>query len=69
MACKMCNDTGVIASTDHKGAPCPSCSPRTGYIYTPPQKGCICPPGANKECKAWDCPRNAGLPISRRGVL
>jgi hypothetical protein len=28
----------------------------TGKIEIPP-KGCICPPGANVLCEAWDCPR------------
>ncbi len=25
--------------------------------YTPPPRGCICPPGANKDCEADHCPR------------
>lgn len=31
--------------------------------YTPPPRGCICPPGANKECENQYCPRKA-LPVS-----
>lgn len=23
--------------------------------------GCICPPGANKECERMDCPRKGGI--------
>jgi len=25
--------------------------------YTPPPMGCICPPGANKDCENPACPR------------
>lgn len=28
-------------------------------------KGCICPPGANKDCEAADCPRR-GVPVRTR---
>ena len=27
------------------------------HEYTPPPRGCICPPGANKECENQFCPR------------
>lgn len=30
--------------------------------------GCICPPGANKECDRFDCPRK-GIKISVTGNL
>ncbi len=30
--------------------------------------GCICPPGANKECERRDCPRKA-VNISTMGML
>jgi hypothetical protein len=29
------------------------------YPFTPITIGCICPPGANKECERRDCPRKA----------
>lgn len=66
MVCKHCGGSGQIATPDHQGVECPFCtarSARTGYVYTPPQKGCVCPPGANKDCRAWDCPRNAAAPF------
>ena len=28
-------------------------------MLTPPPRGCICPPGANKECENQYCPRKA----------
>ena len=35
----------------------------TYSTYVPPPRGCICPPGANKECENQYCPRKA-LPVS-----
>jgi hypothetical protein len=32
-----------------------------GTIYQPTPVGCICPPGANKECERPDCPRKNHL--------
>jgi len=31
-------------------------SPVQPYVYIPPQKGCICPPGANKDCEGEGLP-------------
>lgn len=45
------------------------CHPRTvdvGRIELPPI-GCICPPGANKDCERLDCPRKA-VKISAGGI-
>ena len=36
---------------------------QNNYTYMPPPRGCICPPGANKECENQYCPRKA-LPVS-----
>lgn len=36
---------------------------QNNYTYMPPPRGCICPPGANKQCENQYCPRKA-LPIS-----
>ena len=36
---------------------------QNNYTYMPPPRGCICPPGANKECENQCCPRKA-LPVS-----
>lgn len=30
---------------------------RSPYISGPVPIGCICPPGANKDCERPDCPR------------
>lgn len=27
------------------------------FLSTPAPRGCICPPGSEKTCKGWDCPR------------
>jgi hypothetical protein len=32
--------------------------------YVPPPRGCICPPGANKECENPTCPRKPRSTIS-----
>lgn len=34
--------------------------------YTPPPLGCICPPGANKDCESPCCPRK---PARCAGIL
>lgn len=39
----------------------PGAGTYTSYIQPP--RGCICPPGANKECENQYCPRKA-LPVS-----
>jgi hypothetical protein len=31
--------------------------------------GCICPPGANKECERLDCPRKAYIPTGCGGAV
>lgn len=31
--------------------------PAPNLVYTPPQMGCICPPGANRDCESPACPR------------
>ena len=50
--------------------------PKTAPVLAPPvfpsvpsiaslparPKGCICPPGANRDCEAWDCPRKTPKP-------
>lgn len=50
---------------------CPSFSPTQPAPQLPPQPqiwnwavqvGCICPPGANKDCERLDCPRKSALP-------
>jgi hypothetical protein len=44
-------------------ANCPICSlmpyPQTQWMmpFMPVLIGCICPPGANRECERIDCPR------------
>ena len=53
----------------NSGAICPACyavpngplvpaSVPGVWTLPPVPKGCICPPGANLECRAPDCPRN-----------
>ena len=41
-----------------------ACSPQR-YEHAP--IGCICPPGANKDCERLDCPRKA-VTITAAGV-
>ena len=36
---------------------------QNNWTHTLPPRGCICPPGANKECENQCCPRKA-LPVS-----
>ena len=36
---------------------------QNNWAYTPPPRGCICPPGANKECENQYCPRKP-YPVS-----
>lgn len=57
------------------GGTCPACgeqtfshmvhvcreAPSIGRVFFPPI-GCICPPGANKECERIDCPRKRVTP-------
>jgi hypothetical protein len=31
--------------------------PSPMWTYTPPPRGCICPPGSEATCKGSDCPR------------
>ena len=37
---------------------------QNNYTYMPPPRGCICPPGANKECENQYCPRKPVPPVS-----
>lgn len=37
--------------------PWPHWYPAFSTAFPQPQIGCICPPGANKECERPDCPR------------
>lgn len=60
-----------------RGVPAPDMVPNQGTSAQPPPvfpcvpsavsvplrpKGCICPPGANATCEAWDCPRKTPKP-------
>jgi hypothetical protein len=36
---------------------CPNTAYQAGLMIQPQPIGCICPPGANKECERLDCPR------------
>ena len=33
------------------------CSFPTTYSVTPVVRGCVCPPGANRDCESPTCPR------------
>jgi len=35
----------------------PWCVPTPTVAVGPAPIGCICPPGANRECERYDCPR------------
>ena len=37
---------------------------QNNWTYTQPPRGCICPPGANKECENQYCPRKPVPPVS-----
>ena len=36
----------------------------SNWTYTQYPRGCICPPGANKECENQYCPRKPVPPVS-----
>jgi hypothetical protein len=58
--CATCRGSGVLASPDHMGRPCPTCNPFTQPCAPPmwmQPRGCICPSGSEKTCRGIGCPR------------
>jgi len=51
-ACMCGRDPRPVASPMRSGAP-----PISPATVSAPPRGCICPPGANKDCEAPMCPR------------
>ncbi len=51
-----------------RGYQCPACGMDAYYdephlcAAAPKPIGCICPPGANRDCERLDCPRKAVKP-------
>ena len=42
----------------------PPAQPATFQVTTTPVVGCVCPPGANKDCENPLCPRKAPKPMA-----
>lgn len=64
MICSRCNGTGQIyVSMNFPPIAVPN-SPHPAQPWIAPSPGCICPPGANKECEAPACPRKNYLNMS-----
>lgn len=56
--CPSCKMFVALGTTHY----CPGPAPANQFVWSSPvtlPTGCICPPGANKECECRDCPRKA----------
>jgi hypothetical protein len=59
-SCNLCAPlTACSGACKHPGShSIPNLPP---HIFVPAPIGCICPPGANKDCERSDCPRKAAI--------